>query len=128
MTLRGQLIVVFYWWSQSWLLDGRVTRRALLPGAVAVAVLTIGLLEISQLFIAGQISWQVHAYGQIGCVFVLSVSLMALSMLTFAGVLIGALVGERQTGPRDGTGASPSSPLTVRGLDSVARTRIGMGH
>ena len=109
MTLRGQLIVVFYWWSQSWLLDGRVTRRALLPGAVAVAVLTIGLLEISQLFIAGQISWQVHAYGQIGCVFVLSVWLMALSMLTFAGVLIGALVGERRDRPRDGTGASPAA-------------------
>ena len=122
--VRGVLIVAFYWWSQFWLLDGRVTRRALLPGAVAVATLTLGLLEVSRLFIAGQFSWQVHAYGQIGCVFVLSVWLMDLSMLTFVGVLIGALVAERHSAPDNGSGGRVSGPLTMRGLDSLARARI----
>ena len=118
---RALLIVAFYWWSQHWLLGGRVTRRALLPGALAVAVLTTGLLELSRLVIASQISWQVQAYGPIGCVFVLSVWLMLLSMLTFIGVLIGALIAERRTDPGEGdreTGVR--TPLTVRGLDSVA--------
>jgi len=124
VALRGLLVVAFYWWSQYWLLGGRVRWQALLPGAVAVAILTTGLLELSRLVMAGQISWQLRAYGPVGCVFVLSVWLMILSMLTFVGILIGALIAERRGNPgRGDTHGSEGTPLTPLGLDSVAETR-----
>jgi hypothetical protein len=84
-----------YWWSQHWLLHGRVAWRGLLPAATAVGVYTTALMQVSRLIVPGQISWQVHAYGLVGGVFVLSVWLMILRMLIFAGVLTGALIAER---------------------------------
>jgi len=94
--LRITLIIGFYWWSQYWLLARRIDARSLLPGAVAVGVLTMALVEISRLVVAGQISWQVEAYGLVGVGFVLAAWLMILSVLVFAGVLLGALITEQR--------------------------------
>ena len=88
MGVQGVLTFLFYWWSQHWLLGGRVTARALLPGAISVGVGTTILFRLTRVIMPGQISWQVHAYGLIGGVFVLSVWLMILSAVIFAGVLL----------------------------------------
>jgi membrane protein len=119
MAAQGALTFLFYWWSQHWLLGGRVTARALLPGAIAVGVGTTILFRLTRVIMPGQIGWQVHAYGLIGGVFVLSVWLMILSAVIFGGVLLGALITERRAGPDDG-GDLEDSPLTLAGLRSAA--------
>lgn len=96
MVLQGVLTFLYYWWSQHWLLAGRVSWRALLPGAACVGLGTAVLFRLTRVIMPGQIAWQVRAYGLIGCVFVLSVWLMILSVVLFGGVLIGALLTERQ--------------------------------
>lgn len=116
MAFQGVLTFLFYWWSQRWLLGGRVTWRALLPGALCVGLLTTVLFRLTRVIMPGQIAWQVHAYGLIGAVFVLSVWLMILSGVIFGGILIGALITER----RASAGEMETSPLTVAGLDSEA--------
>ena len=120
--LQAALVFVFYWWTQYWLLGGRVQWRALLPGALVVAVLTVITVRISRLIMDGQISWQVEAYGLVGAVFVLSVWLGIFSTVIFAGILAGAVWVERRNAPLE---AEPGrevedSPLTVPGLISAA--------
>ena len=119
MVLQGVLTFAFYWCSQRWLLGGRVTWRALLPGAICVGVATSVLFRLTRVIMPGQISWQVHAYGLVGAVFVLSVWLMILSGVIFTGVLLGAMITERRL-RKQATSADPASPLTVRGLESAA--------
>lgn len=125
LTLQGALTFLFYWWSQYWLLAGRVSWRSLLPGAVAVGLGTVLLVRLTRLILPGQISWQVHAYGLIGAVFVLSVWLMVLSAVIFTGVLLGALIVQRRTSRqhRD-PGHDEHSPLTVAGLDSASNDKL----
>jgi membrane protein len=121
--LQGLLTFVFYWWSQRWLLGGRLSWGALLPGAIAIGIATTILVRLSRTILPSQISWQVHAYGLIGAVFVLSVWLMILSAVIFGGVLIGVLITERRAAA---AGADPGSvdesPLTLAGLTSAANS------
>ncbi|SHF62662.1 membrane protein [Jatrophihabitans endophyticus] len=121
--LQGVTVFLFYWWTQYWLLRGRVEWRALLPGALATALLTVAMVRISRLLMDSQISWQVHAYGLVGAVFVLSVWLMVLSVVIFAGVLIGALFVERRRAEATGRSGDVlgEHPLTVRGIVSAER-------
>jgi membrane protein len=119
--LQGMLTFAFYWWSQRWLLGGRVSWSALLPGAIAIGAATTVLVRLSRVIMPAQISWQVDAYGLIGGVFVLSVWLMILSMVIFGGVLLGVLITERRavsSGADPGT--TEQSPLTIAGLRSAA--------
>jgi membrane protein len=115
MVAQGGLTLLFYWWSQHWLLGGRVRWRALLPGAVSVAVGTTVLFRLTRVFMPGQISWQVRAYGMIGAVFDLSVWLMVLSVMIFGGVLLGALLTQRRLDRRS---PDPELPLSPAGLDA----------
>jgi membrane protein len=119
--VQGVVTFLYYWWSQHWLLAGRVTWRALLRGALCVGVGTTVLFRLTRVIMPGQISWQVHAYGLIGGVFVLSVWLMILSVVIFGGVLIGALITERRAAKTGSdAGNVDESPLTVAGLESAA--------
>jgi len=120
MIFQGVLTFLFYWWSQRWLLGGRVTWRALLPGALAVGLLTTVLFRLTRVIMPGQIAWQVHAYGLIGAVFVLSVWLMILSAVIFTGVLLGAVITQRRLDERS-AGELDESPLTVEGLASAGQ-------
>ncbi len=117
--LQALTTLGFYWWTQHWLLRGRVRWRALLPGSLAVAVLTIAAVRISRLIMDGQISWQVEAYGLLGAVFVLSVWLMVLSVLILGGVLFGALLVERRRNPERLQDEVHDSALTIPGLLSA---------
>lgn len=120
--LQTFVTLLFYWWTQHWLLRGRVEWKALLPGAAAVSVLTTVMVQISRLIMNPQISWQVHAYGLVGAVFVLSVWLMVLSALIFGGILIGAIYVQQRSGPDHAASGDElqSSPLTIDGLESAA--------
>jgi membrane protein len=110
--LQGTLTFILYWWSQYWLLGGRVSWRALLPGALAVGILTSIMFRLTRVFMPGQMAWPVRAYGLIGGVFILAAWLMILCVLIFAGVLLGALLTERRAERR----ASKRTVLTSVGL------------
>ncbi|MHA3701905.1 YhjD/YihY/BrkB family envelope integrity protein [Jatrophihabitans sp. YIM 134969] len=92
---QGVLAALFYWWGQRILLDGRVSYRRLLPGAVAVGIGILALTRISPLVLSGQITEEVRDYGLIGAVFVLSVWLMVLSAVLMGGVLLGVVIVRR---------------------------------
>lgn len=121
LLLQGALVFLFYWWTQYWLLGGRVQWSALLPGALVVAVFTVVAVRISRLIMDGQITWQVEAYGLVGAVFVLSVWLGIFSAVIFAGILAGAVWVERRNAPLDAESGREivDSPLTVSGLMSA---------
>jgi membrane protein len=119
--LQGALTLLFYWWSQHWLLRGRIRWRSLFPGALAVSLFLVATVQISRAVLPGQIAWQVHAYGEIGAVFMLSIWFMAASVITFLGVLVGALIAERRHDPERRPTQTPGSPpLTEAGLRSAA--------
>jgi membrane protein len=121
MILQAIVTLFFYWWTQHWLLRGRVAWKSLLPGALTVSVLLIAIVQLSRLVLPGQISWQVHAYGEIGAVFMLSVWFVAASVIIFLGVLLGALISERRNRPaRRRSGIPGVPPLTEQGLRSTA--------
>jgi membrane protein len=121
MAFQGVLTFAFYWWSQRWLLAGRALR----PGAISVGLGTTVLFRLTRVIMPGQISWQVHAYGLVGAVFVLSVWLMILSAVIFAGVLLGAMITERRLSKQAARQIeSPASPLTVSGLESTAEHTV----
>jgi len=130
VALQAGITFGFFWWTQHWLLRGRVRWRSLVPGAVAVSLFLVATVQISRAVLPSQIDWQVHAYGEIGAVFMLSIWFMAASVITFLGVLVGALLAERSNDPtRHPTIAPGAPPLTRHGLASaagaedVARTR-----
>jgi len=114
--VQGALTMLFYWWSQYWLLGGRIRWRALLPGAVAIGIGTAVVFRLTRVIIPGQISWQVHAYGLVGAVFVLTVWLMIVSAVIYLGVLFGSLIAERRFAKNPG-----ATPLTRVGVDSIVR-------
>ncbi|MGN6609740.1 MAG: hypothetical protein ACTHMS_22355 [Jatrophihabitans sp.] len=93
---RVVVVTLFYWWSQRLLLARRVPWRDLLPGSIAIGVLTTGTLEVAHLIMPEQITWQLHAYGPVGVVFVLSVWIVGVSTFIYAGALFGALLAERR--------------------------------
>ena len=119
--VQGAVTLVFYWWSQHWLLAGRVKWRAVFPGAVAVGIGTTILFRLTRVFMPAEMAWPVRAYGLIGGVFVLSIWLMILCVVIFAGVLLGALLTERRSERlAEADGAEVTTPLTVAGLESTA--------
>lgn len=122
LVLQAAIVFLFIWWSQHWLLGGRVEWRALAPGALVVAVLTVITVRLSRVIMDGQITWQVQAYGLVGVVFVMSVWLGIFSAVIFFGILAGAVWVERAADPTlaaEGEEIS-DSPLTVPGLISAA--------
>jgi membrane protein len=108
--VQGAVTFVFYWWSQRWLLAGRVAWRSLLPGAIAVGVLTTIMFRLTRVIMPAEMAWPVRAYGLIGAVFVMSVWLMILCVVIFGGALYGALLTERRTASAAPI-AGPAAPI-----------------
>jgi len=126
--LQALVTLFFYWWTQHWLLRGRVRWRSLLPGAITVSILLIVIAQLSRVVLPSQIAWQVHAYGEIGAVFMLSVWFVAASVIILLGVLVGALIAERRHPPHPRRGTPGMPPLTKRGLASAAAAEEAAGR
>jgi membrane protein len=121
--IQGVLTFIFYWWSQRWLLAGRVGWRALFPGALAVGIGTSIMFRLTRVIMPGQMAWPVRAYGLIGGVFILAAWLMILCVVIFAGVLLGALLTERRAERRAEASGHAPLPLTVAGLSSTEQAQ-----
>ncbi|MER5352045.1 YhjD/YihY/BrkB family envelope integrity protein [Kitasatospora sp. NPDC002551] len=86
--------VLFVWWSQGFLLGGRVRWRALLPGAVATVVGLIGLRLFSRLVFSPLIASNAVTYGSFGTVLVIQSWLVGVGVVVFGGALVGRLLHE----------------------------------
>jgi membrane protein len=88
---------VFLWWSQRFLLVGRVSRRAAVPGA---ALATAGLVLLSlatQVVASSEIASDVEDYGLIAASFALLVEVWLMSCVILGACLIGAMLGRERT-------------------------------
>ena len=119
--VQGGVTFLFYWWSQYWLLAGRVRWLSLFRGALTVGIATTIMFRLTRVIMPAEMAWPVRAYGLIGGVFVLSVWLMVLCVVIFGGVLFGALLTERRAEvAAKERGLDAPSPLTVAGMASAA--------
>ncbi|GAA3387229.1 YhjD/YihY/BrkB family envelope integrity protein [Streptomyces roseoviridis] len=104
---------LFFWWSQRFLLCGRIRWRALLPGSLLTALGLFGLRIFSQLVFSPLIASNAVTYGQFGTVLVLQSWLVGVGFVVYGAALVGRLVHERlvlrrlDRGPREGGPAGP---------------------
>ncbi|MFC9699921.1 YhjD/YihY/BrkB family envelope integrity protein [Streptomyces sp. NPDC056943] len=93
---------LFFWWSQRFLLCGRIRWRALAPGAALTALGLLGLRVFSQLVFSPLIASNAVTYGQFGTVLVLQSWLVGVGFVVYGGALTGRLVHEHLTRRRLG--------------------------
>ncbi|MER8234263.1 YhjD/YihY/BrkB family envelope integrity protein [Streptomyces sp. NPDC101490] len=98
---------VFFWWSQRFLLCGRIRWRALAPGAALTALGLLGLRIFSQLVFSPLIASNAVTYGQFGTVLVLQSWLVGVGFVVYGGALAGRLVHEVLLDRRLGRGGPP---------------------
>ncbi|MEV6250936.1 YhjD/YihY/BrkB family envelope integrity protein [Streptomyces sp. NPDC051742] len=84
----------FFWWSQRFLLCGRIRWRALAPGAALTALGLLGLRIFSQFVFSPLIASNAVTYGQFGTVLVLQSWLVGVGFVVYGGALVGRLVHE----------------------------------
>jgi membrane protein len=94
IALLGAFSLVFFWWGQHFLLGGRVSWRALLPGAVATIVGLGGLRVFSWLVFDPMVVSNAEAYGAVGIVVVVESWLIGVGFVFFGGALAGRLLVE----------------------------------
>ncbi|MFJ9824984.1 YhjD/YihY/BrkB family envelope integrity protein [Streptomyces sp. NPDC101160] len=85
---------LFFWWSQRFLLCGRIRWRALLPGAVLTSLGLLGLRVFSQYVFSPLIASNAVTYGQFGTVLVLQSWLVGVGFVVYGSALVGRLVHE----------------------------------
>ncbi|MGW6060024.1 YhjD/YihY/BrkB family envelope integrity protein [Streptomyces sp. NPDC055189] len=89
-------VFLFFWWSQRWLLCGRIRWRALAPGAAATALGMLGLRVFSQFVFSPLIASNAVTYGPFGTVLILQSWLVGVGFVVYGGALVGRLVHERR--------------------------------
>ncbi|MEU9860766.1 YhjD/YihY/BrkB family envelope integrity protein [Streptomyces sp. NPDC047971] len=85
---------LFFWWSQRFLLCGRIRWRALVPGAVCTALGLFGLRIFSQYVFSPLIASNAVTYGQFGTVLVLQSWLVGVGFVVYGAALVGRLIHE----------------------------------
>ena len=85
--------MLFIWWSQRFLLVGRVTWRRLLPGSVLTGVGLMALSLATQVVASSQIAADVEDYGLVAASFALLVEVWLMSGVLLGATLIGAMLG-----------------------------------
>lgn len=101
---RTVLLLVFWtpvlfvgsWWTQHFLLGGRVAWRPLLAGAVAMTVGLIALRAFAAVYLSTAISTNYARYGPLGIVFMLLTWLIAISTVMLGGPVVGAALYEHR--------------------------------
>ncbi|WP_405583192.1 YhjD/YihY/BrkB family envelope integrity protein [Streptomyces sp. NBC_01190] len=86
--------LLFFWWSQRFLLNGRVRWRALLPSSVATAAGLLGLHVFSSLVFSPLIASNAVTYGPFGTVLVLQSWLVGVGFVVYGGPLVGRVFHE----------------------------------
>lgn len=109
------VLVAGAWWTQHFLLCGRVAWRSLVPGAVAIGLGLVGLKVLADLVLSRSIESNDAEYGPIGVVFMMLSWLVALSMVLLGGALLGATMVNRAQHRRSPVdGAATASAIEDR--------------
>jgi membrane protein len=95
VALLGSSGLLFFWWGQHLLLGGRVTWRALLPGAVAILIGLGGLRVFSSLVFDPMIVSNAESYGGVGIVLVVETWLIGVGFVFYGGALVGRHLHDR---------------------------------
>jgi membrane protein len=90
------LIFGWTWWTQHFLLAGRVRWRALVPGAVATTVALVASSVITAFWLSRAVTSNSDRYGPIGVVFVLMSWLTMFSLTMVGGALVGHTLWRRR--------------------------------
>ncbi|WP_327372587.1 YihY/virulence factor BrkB family protein [Streptomyces sp. NBC_01216] len=125
---------LFFWWSQRFLLCGRIRWRALAPGALCTALGLLGLRVFSQFVFSPLIASNAVTYGQFGTVLVLQSWLVGVGFVVYGGAMVGRLAHERlirrrlvrlppDYPPIDPTHTPPRGPDTGPGRGPTRRWR-----
>jgi membrane protein len=81
--------VAFFWWGLRFLVGGRVSYLAALPGAVATIVCLVGLRAFSGLVFEPLIIRNAVSYGDLGTVLIVQSWLIGVGWVIYAGQLFG---------------------------------------
>jgi membrane protein len=81
--------VAFFWWGLRFLLGGRVSYLAAMPGAVATVVLLAGLRVFSALVFEPLIVTNALTYGALGTVLIVQSWLIGVGWVVYGGQLLG---------------------------------------
>ena len=81
--------IAFFWWGLRFLLGGRVSYLAALPGAVATVAFLAGLRAFSTLVFEPLIASQAVTYGAVGTVLILQSWLIGVGWVIYGGQLFG---------------------------------------
>ena len=81
--------IVFFWWGLRFLLGGRVSYLAAMPGAVATVAFLVGLRAFSTLVFEPLIATNAVTYGAVGTVLILQSWLIGVGWVIYGGQLFG---------------------------------------
>ncbi|MET9438337.1 YhjD/YihY/BrkB family envelope integrity protein [Streptomyces sp. NPDC006551] len=87
---------LFFWWSQRFLLCGRIRWRALAPGALCTALGLLGLRVFSQFVFSPLIASNAVTYGEFGTVLVLQSWLVGVGFVVYGAALVGRMIHEHR--------------------------------
>lgn len=104
ITIFATAGLVFFWWSQYFLLAGRVPWDWLFPGAVATVAGLIGLRAFSVLVFNPMMVSSAKDYGMVGVVLVVLSWLIGVGFVIFGGALAGRYYCERVITHKTGGG------------------------
>ena len=82
---------LFFWWTQRFLLIGRVSWRALIPGSLLTGIGLMGLSLATQVVASSEIAADVNDYGLVAASFALLVEVWCMSGVILGATLIGAM-------------------------------------
>jgi membrane protein len=97
--------LLFFWWGPYFLLGGRVSWRALLPGAVLTVVGLAGLRGFSSLVFAPLVVSNAISYGSVGTVLVVESWLIGVGFVIYGGALAGRHIHEHFERAREAEGS-----------------------
>jgi membrane protein len=128
--------IAFFWWGLRFLVGGRVSYLAAMPGAVATLVGLAGLRAFSGLVFEPLIVRDAVSYGALGTVLIVESWLIGVGWVVYAGQLFGRWSydawlrawmhrrrGDRTPGGGEEGEQWPGSPSTPPGLASHGRRR-----
>jgi membrane protein len=116
--------LAFFWWGLRFLVGGRVSYLAALPGAVATVVLLAGLRAFSALVFQPLIVSNAVTYGALGTVLIVQSWLIGVGWVIYGGQLFGRWLYAGWLGSRAGPGRSRWEP----GHAEASRGKPGRGE
>ena len=122
----GLTVSTAFWWFTQWfLLGGRISWRELFPSAIATAVCWVGMAVVFSIIFSGTIIADDKKYGTIGVVFALMSWFIAIGVVIILGAIAGVVWRERGTVVQGGPGqTAPQTQDLQRSQTVIPASRV----